>query len=347
MSTPLNLPKFEDNKVSTKTIIAVTNIVINMDKLTNHLPITEYIVVPKKRGRKSKNPLPDPNRNIQEGSIITIKPGGGQPIRGVCLKKKPKKTKRDFFRNSVTIVMHDGTKLINFKISRNGVFQITGCKFDSQAAKCVKYIWEYIKDARDIYTKPKGEPFSAIFIPAMRNIDFSLGFLIDREKLDEFFNTCTNYYSLLETSISYTGVNIKIPVTIPITDLMLDRLIYEQSNYDEPEIMYDSDSDTDSEDEILPLKPIVGEWKMVDKVPYQTYLDKLKPKDQQKKIDKDRFNTFLVFHSGKVIMSSMCADFSRDTYYEFIKIIEENKELFKEKLDCIEKSDLLVVGDNV
>ena len=47
----------------------------------------------------------------------------------------------------------------------------------------------------------------------MRNIDFGLNFYVDREKLDEYFNTCTDYHSLLETSFGYTGVNIKIPIS--------------------------------------------------------------------------------------------------------------------------------------
>jgi TATA-box binding protein (TBP) (component of TFIID and TFIIIB) len=301
-----NLPKFEDIPVSTKTFIVMTNLTLDIKKLSDFLPITDYIVVPKKRGRKKKTAAPDPNRNISDGSIITVDPGGGNPIRGVCLKKKKKNKegKRDFFRNSTTVVMIMGGKKINFKVCRNGKFQMTGCKFDEHAENCVKAIWEYIKDEKDIYTMESGKHFSATFIPAMRNIDFSLGFLLDREKLDEFFNLETDYYSLLETSIGYTGVNIKIPVTIPITDLMLKQFVCKN-----------------------------GKWRKPKLVPYQTYLDVLKPKEQQKKIDKERFNTFLVFHSGKVIMSSMCADFARDTYYEFLDIIRTNQDLFEEKLD--------------
>jgi hypothetical protein len=67
-------------------------------------------------------------------------------------------------------------------------------------------------------------------------------------------------------------------------------------------------------------------------IPYQYYLDTLKSKDQQKKLDKSRYNTFLVFHSGKVIMSSMCEEFAHDTYYEFLEIIKENYKSFEEKL---------------
>jgi len=301
--TNLQFPKFEDIPVSTKTFIVMTNITLNIKKLFDFLPITDYVLVPKRRGRKKKNTVTDPNKNISDGSIITIDLANN--VRGVVLKKKKKKDGKstDYFRNSVTIVMVIDGKKINFKISNNGKFQMTGCKKDTHAERCVKYIWNYIKDTKDIYTVGENESFKAIFIPAMRNIDFSLGFILDREKLDEYFNTFTQYCSLLETSIGYTGVNIKIPVKKAITDLSIKELVYKESD-----------------------------WMVPKTIPYQTYLDTLKPKEMQKKLDKERFNTFLVFHSGKVIMSSMCEEFARDTYYEFLDIIKNNYKQFEEKL---------------
>ncbi len=302
-------PKFEDIPVSTKTFIVMTNMMVDLNNLFEFLPITDYVLIPKRRGRKKKNVVVDPNKNIPDGSIITL--DLANRIRGVVLKKKKRKDDKttDYFRNSVTVVMVIDGKKINFKISRNGKFQMTGCKQDHHAENCVKYIWELIKDSEGVYTLPEKQSFKAIFIPAMRNIDFSLGFVLDREKLDEYFNTFTEYYSLLETSIGYTGVNIKIPVTKSITDLNIKELTYRKGNW---------------------LKPKF--------IPYQNYLDTLKPKEQQKKLDKERFNTFLVFHSGKVIMSSMCEDFARETYYEFLAIIRENYHEFEEKLDEVEKA---------
>ena len=300
MSKLPEFQKFEDIQVSTKTFIVMTNLTLDIKKLFDFLPITEYIIIPKKRGRKKKTITSDPNKNIKNGSIITL--DMANEIRGVCLKKKKKK--KNYFRNSITVVMVLSDKKINFKISRNGKFQMTGCKKDTHAEDCVKYIWEYIKDSEDIYTLPEGENFKALFIPAMRNIDFSLGFILDREKLDKYFNTNTDYHSLLETSIGYTGVNIKIPVEKPISTLQIKQLSYKGDKW---------------------LKPKY--------VSYETYLDTLKPKEKQKKIDKERYNTFLVFHSGKVIMSSMCEDFAKDTYYEFLDIIKNNFKKFEEKLN--------------
>lgn len=303
----INFPNFDDIPVSTKTFIIMTNLSIDIRKLYEYLPITPYIVVPKRRGRKGKNVVHDPNKDIPDGSIITL--DLANEIRGVLLKKKKKRNGKssNYFRNSVTVVMSIDNKKINFKISRNGKFQMTGCKFDEHAERCVKYIWEYIKDSEDVFKKPDNEPFTATFIPAMRNIDFSVGFLLNREALDRYINTEMvdfGYRSLLETSIGYTGVNIKVPVSKPITELKLKQLSYGKNDWNNPCI-----------------------------VPYQNYLDTLKDKEQEKKIEKDRFITFLVFHSGKIIMSSMCAEFSREAYYEFTEIIKENKDLFEEHLD--------------
>lgn len=323
-SSKLVFPNFDDIKVSTKTFIVVTNITLNIDKLFKFLPITEYILVPKRRGRKKKNEPADPNKDLASGSIITLEYQNN--IRGVDMKKKKKKDNKkrgNYFRNSVTIVMIVDNKKINYKISRNGKFQMTGCKYDKHAESCVKWFWHYIKDTDDIYQftgaegkvideddededyDPNDRPaLKAILVPAMRNIDFSLNFLVDREKLDAYFNTCTEYHSLLETSFGYTGVNIKIPIVKPIQDLDLKQL--ECDN---------------------------GEWIDPVYVSYQTYLDMLPPKDVAKKLKKARYNTFLVFHSGKVIMSGMEATFMRNVYYEFLEIVRECYDEIEERLD--------------
>lgn len=300
----LVFPRFEDIPVSTKTFIVVTNISIDIQKLFDFLPVTDYILIPKRRGRKKKNAVLDPNKNISDGSIITLDMANN--VRGVSLKKKKKRDGKttDYFRNSVTVVMVLEGKKINFKISRNGKFQMTGCKFDRHSEECIKYIWSYIKDNREVYTIPDGEDFRALFIPAMRNIDFSLGFTLDRERLDEYFNTNTEYYSLLETSIGYTGVNIKIPVKKSIEEMKIKELVYSGDNWSKPSL-----------------------------VRYTVYLDTLKPKERQKKIEKERYNTFLVFHSGKTIQSSLCEEFARDVYYEFLDIIQNNYKEFEEKLE--------------
>ena len=89
----LAFPNFDDIVASTKTIITMLNVTLDIEKLFEFLPITKYVVVPKKRGRKKKNADPDPNIGIKSGSIITLE--YGEKTRGVIKSKKVKKKSDD------------------------------------------------------------------------------------------------------------------------------------------------------------------------------------------------------------------------------------------------------------
>jgi TATA-box binding protein (TBP) (component of TFIID and TFIIIB) len=303
-SSDLVFPKFDDIKVSTKTYTANTNLIINLDILYKQLPVTPYVVVVKKRGRKKKSDTADPNKDVEYGSILTIK--YENEVRGVELK--PKKTKQQetkkFFRNSITIVILLD-KPVNFKVFRNGIFQMTGSKSHTHAESCVQYFWKYIQPYPDSYSYKTGTHLEALFIPSMRNIDFSLGFIVDREKLNEYMLNQEEFHCLLETSFGYTGVNIKVPLNKDITTMKVNKLIFS--------------NDTQ-------------EWTSV-LTTYQEYLDTLQPKERQLKLKAERYNTFLVFHSGKCIMSGLVADFMRDTYDYFLNIIRKAYDSIEERLD--------------
>lgn len=308
----LKFPEFDDIKVSTKTFTAMTNLKIEIKELYQKLPITEYIVIAKKRGRKKKCEVVDPNKDIPEGSIITLKCEG--EIRGVELKPKKNKGNKSqkWFRNSITVVIILD-KPINFKICRNGTFQMTGCKTHEHAELCIKYIWKYIKDEDSLYSFSRGTELETLFIPSMRNIDFALGFTVDREKLNYYMspnneNSYINkvdkeFHCLLETSFGYTGVNIKIPLNQDISKMRIKKLVYQNNN-----------------------------WYTIDTT-YQEYLELLPKKERENKINEERYNTFLVFHSGKVIMSGLTSYFMKDIYYYFLKIMKNGFDYIEERLD--------------
>lgn len=302
----LVFPEFDDIKVSTKTFIIMTNISLDLKKLFEYLPVTDYTFVPKKRGRKKKTGTIEENIIVKSGSIITMK--YENQLKGIELKQKknqpnkPKKSK--WFRNSFTIVMILDNKPINFKVCQNGVLQVTGCKFDKHAEQCIQYVWEYIKDEKEIYNfKTEKKELEILFIPAMRNIDFSLGFNIDREKLSKYMSTQTEFHSLLETSFGYTGCNIKIKIEKDISTMEIKKISYIKDNW---------------------VEEITN---------YAYYLSKLVEKERQKKIKKERYNTFLVFHSGRTIQSGLSSEFSRDSYYYFLKIIRTAYDIIEERLD--------------
>ena len=300
----LQFPEFDDIKVSTKTFTAATNLNIAIEKLFHKLPITPYVVIPKKRGRKKKCEQVDPNKGIESGSIVTVKCEG--EIRGVELKPKKSRggKKKKWFRNSITVVIIFD-KPVNFKICRNGTFQMTGCKTHEHAELCVQRIWDCLKDDPDLYSFRRGEMLETLFIPSMRNIDFSLGFLVDREKLNNYICSQKAFRCLLETSFGYTGVNVKVPLEKDIRTLEIKRMTYD-----------------------LNAQVWESAW-----VTYQDYLDLLTPKEQEAKVREDRYNTFLVFHSGKIIMSGLKADFMRDVYYHFLDIIRGAFDEIEERLE--------------
>ena len=287
---------FENYEPSTKTFVVNTNLNINIEDLfyKKILPITPYVVVKKKRGRKKKVQEEDPNKDIKCGSIIRFQ--YRKEFQGVCLKEKGKK--KGFFRNSVTIVMFIDDKLINFKLSNNGKFQVTGCKHDGQAEKCVLYIWKYIKDHKDIYELTEGTKLRAIYDPVMHNIDFSLGFNVNRENLDNYINSYTPYTSLLEPTLGYTGVNIKLPVDVDYSKLKLK------------------------------VREYSGKEATTSFMTFSDYLKKYKKKDLKKTI----YNTFLVFQSGKVIMSGKVGLFMNPGYYAFVNVLKKCDKIIREDI---------------
>lgn len=295
---------FSDIEISTMTIIGVANWNLNIEKLFENLVTTEYVVIPKKRGRKKKEVKEEPNKHIKEGDIITLK--YKDKIKGVDLKsKKNNNSKKGYFRNSITVVMFVGGKLINFKISKNGKFQITGCKTDIHAELCTKYIWNYIQDSPEsnqICNIKKDEKPTVTFLIVMTNIDFNVGFNVNREALDDFINTKTTHNSILETSFGYTGVNIKIPLDKSQGEPNHKRLTLEGK-----------------------------EW-VKDDIKGEEYLLSLTQKDFKKENSKPRYNTFLVFHSGNVILSSKHRYYMKNVYDDFIKIVDSSRHIIQEKV---------------
>jgi TATA-box binding protein (TBP) (component of TFIID and TFIIIB) len=297
----LVMPSFDDIKVSTKTVIASTNASYDIQRLFEELPVVPYTLVKKKRGRKKNIPSSDPNKDIESGSIITLKYFDN--IRGVDLK--PKKNKRKYFRNALSVVMKVKQKLVNFKLSKNGKFQMTGVKTNEHAILCVKFLWNHILNINNhtLYTL-ESDILKVILKVVMTNVDFSVGFLINRSNLDIYFNNNTDYNSLLETSFGYTGVNIKFPV--------------KNNPYKNLHEFY------------LDIK--TGKWDD-HTISYLEYFNNLSDTEQKKEKNKQRYITFLVFHSGNVIMSGTMKDHMEPFYYKFLEIIKESKSVIEEKLD--------------
>ena len=286
---------FKEIIPSTKTIISVLNVNIDIEKIFPLLSITKYIFVESKRGRRPKTEKINVNDNIKDGSIINLE--YENEVRGY--KNAKIKPNRKFFRNTLTIEMFVDGKKMNFKIftAKEGTGNKTqhpGCKDVNQAEKALLFFWEHINNIEKHYTYIDKPNLSIIFHTVMTNINFNLGFVVNRQKLNDNINRFNQYNSMLETNIGHTGTNI----TQPITDkIELDDL---------PKITLNDDGTIHREN-----------------VSFGDYLNKLPDKQRNLQLNKNRKNTFLVFYSGKTIMSGFVSKYMEESYYDFINTINE------------------------
>jgi hypothetical protein len=313
---------FNQLKYSTKTVIAVTNMKINLDLFYQYVPIVNYSFPKKKRGRKKEGDVSHLGPNKLDyfpiGSIIALK--NKKTIRGE-LPKKRQTASSTFFRNSVTIQMKidENNKFVNGKVCSNGKFQITGCNDEVYAYKFIYYLYDLMKTTseqigEDIFTIQKNSIFrteypSAIINVVMKNINFKIGFNVNRERLDNYVRENTEYYSLFLSDL-HTCVSIKMEAKRPSEEKL---------------------------DMVVMKGPDDFEKSLVDFSVYSLHYD------HNKKNEKKKYHTFLVFYSGSVILSS-CGPETEMVYNRFAEIIEQNKESLKEDPDevlTIDSSELL------
>ncbi len=299
-----NVKSFEEIGISTKTVIAISNLIVDLDKFYNYVGITEFQPIEKKRGRKRRTVVEQSVKILPVGSIILVQ--RRKEHRGALLKNKTKRSKT-FFLHSVTVVLAlENNKFINIKVSANGKFQITGCKSEKHYIDSMIYLFKSMKRIEEMtgercYRFNNSEStLRIVFNTVMQNMDFNIGFNISRERLDRFINTRTDFVSVFEGSIS-TGVNVKIQ-SEQINDNELTQLTI------------------DTVDNSLDIS----------NVPYLNYFNLLEEKEKKKEGNKEKRHTFLIFASGSIIMSSRGPDMKRVFNY-LIQTLLENKQHFEDK----------------
>lgn len=320
------IPLFSNVQVSTMTVIVYTNLTINIQNTWRYLPTTPWTIVKKKRGRKRKVHLEDPNKDVPPGSIISLK--HKKKIRGVELKPS-KAGGGEYWKHSVCAVMVlEGMKTLNVKVSSNGKLQMTGCKSMRHAIDFVKHLYSLMIEAEEwsgeslfTYrddsadkdeaeqesiietsnidtTDPLNNGLVATFKCVMKNIDFGAGYTIRRNRLDTLINHHTDFRSIFESSIG-TSVNIKLKAS------------------------HHSDS------QIYRLR-ITGEGEIVeDTISYEEFFYSLPIKNQKEEQAKESYHTFLVFASGRIIMSSAGREME-PTFYKLVKLLVEYRRVLEE-----------------
>lgn len=295
--------------ISTRTVIGVSNINCNIESLYENLPVkinTEdagtYIPQKKKRGRRKKCEEkieePDDDIELEDGDIVAIYYKNEK--KGI---PKYLKYGKKYFRNALNVVMmiSEGKK-INFKLSKNGKIQMTGCKYDDDPKICLKLFFEKLLTYCKDHVECLSGSIKITYYTVMTNIDFNIGFNINRQKLNHLINYSTEFNSLLETSFGYTGVNIKIPYEFD-TDILIDQLQYQNNSWDEKKITF---------------------LKFLDMNDNEIF--------KRHELNKKRYNTFLVFHSGNIIMSGMNIHQMTDHKNFFTNFLIKNRSSIEELL---------------
>lgn len=300
------VPDFDAIKVSTNTIIAITNLIIDTSLFFEYLPVNKYFVDRKKRGRKKFEPKVFHNDNVEIGSIVSLqrKHHDKLDVRGVLLKEHKNKDKTSFLNSITVIMLVELNKLVNIKVSQNGKFQITGCRTEKHYIDTIQFLYAKMEQTQAqigeqiCYTRDGKNP-TCIFNIVMRNYKFKVGFPLHRQNLDAYINENTDYSSSFEVCFN-PSVIIKIEARTLMTDPMT-------------QIELDKNSSAIIKTQIT----------------YAEYLAKLDPKEQDKKLKKKRYHTFLCFSSGQCILSSQGSHMP-DIYKTFLNLIYENRNKFEE-----------------
>lgn len=304
-----SIPDFDKLDYTTKTLVAYSNMNINLEKSFEYLPVIDYIVQQKKRGRKNKNIIENLNEGIPVGSIISIRFNG--KLRGVNLKKE-KKTKikrQNCFPNSMNIKMIlDYEKKIDFKLTNKGI-SMTGFTEDKQHIKVFYYLYKHFVETQELIGEPlftfvKNELFTEDYLilitkVVMKNYSFNIGSRISSNNLYEFIINHGKY------KISYKPDNsaqviIKLPARNGEEESMLECAKF-------------------IDNKIIQRDKI--KMKYVDDI-----LEVKKPKNKEKEY------TFMMFHSGSCTMTGNSFK-EKEVYNEFKEFIEKNFESFKEVID--------------
>ena len=186
-----------DISVSTHTFLVYTNLNnIDLESMFNKVDINKYLV------------------HILYKNIE----------KGFKKKRRPPKKQPKNFLNCISFTFIKHTNKINIKLFNTGVSQLTGCKNIEHCKLGIMLFWDSIKHI-DIFND-----FSFLdlfFVSVMRNINFNLGFQINREKLGKYLLEKPGKYKILPIMGGFIGLQFIIELEsindMPVHSFVLDR----------------------------------------------------------------------------------------------------------------------------
>lgn len=242
--------------------------------------------------------------NVDNEKILKVSFKGSYKGEKVIAKRcKREKVYKNFLNCVTACVMMD--KRINVKIFNNGVFQLTGCKSIDHVIDSMALFVGYFRDIGCCEFSNTDE-LTYYIVSVMRNIDFDIGYKIDRKSLGKYVSDTTQFYVPPMTS-GYMGVKIKIPVNSYLSNVSVNKIVYD-----------------------LNTSRIVNS----DIVSYEDFYTTICP--NHKKLTRDYFVSISVFQNGKVLLSGIDRGVQEVCYLWFVKILSDANE----RIRCERKTSL-------
>ena len=292
----------QDLKFSTRTIIAEINYNVDIKKLFNLLPVAYPL-----KGFGKTNICYMYDKHTSKGDVAKKKKKTKKKATEMVVQDTPNMLKS--FRNSLNILIESDTgNILTIKVGRLGRLHVTGAKEENDCVQAVKYLVELILSLTEKDILMLSPDLSQIdesrtrvtvrFLTIMTNYIWNTHFKIDKEKLNTLLNNQSDFINLYETSFGYTGVNVKREINI---DNFVNKI-------DIPIHVYDKDT---------------KEWNL--------HFEKRQTFGKQ---NKPKHNTFLVFNSGKCIVSGIQEEIMQDDFELFSKFLTSNRPFIEEFLAC-------------
>lgn len=232
-----------------------------------------------------------------------------------CHKQyRPEEMKKiNHFLNQLTAVLSIGKQpLLNIMMFKDNL-KIAGCKTVDDAVEAVMVFWQdYILHIPDSWQLKKGATDPRfVFEVVMRNVDFKLGFPIERPALNYLMNGERYQDKIFMSqyeSTGHTNVNIKMFSKKPV-DFKYDCLV-------------------------MPLDHCQPHFIKMDTIPYKSL------KKREKEATKQKYITFIVFSSSEIILSGRYDLNMKEMYEFFVKTVFEHRKSIEEKLDNLDEREV-------
>ena len=212
--------------------------------------------------------------------------------KGFKKKKKFKNATKNFL-NCISFTFNKDNKKVNLKVFRNGVVQLTGCKNFDHCKLGILLFWDLIKSIKCIKNFNSLDLF---LVSVMRNVNFNLGFLVDREKLGKYIIERQSNYKISPVIGGFIGMQF-------VVDL--------ESIDDMPVYKFEIKKD--------------GELIEKESISYKEFTDIIKVNNTKKNI------SIAIFQTGRVLISGIHEKYQNPFIEWFLNLIKEIKTDIKTK----------------